>query len=158
MLYAETILAAPNPYLVVTNYVNEFQDPLGNQGVEQLTKGLQITLLMLDLDSEYHNGGLLQYFGNRTEDRAIDQATVRVQKALRQMGASDMADLVAEASEHWETLVKKYPHPDESCFLMSEARPAFILFDERFQLLYEQTVIKFNEYIHSHVDDFCSDV
>jgi hypothetical protein len=159
------ICACDNPYFLVSNYVNEFAIAHSDEAVALLPPGLQNVLLILDLDSEYMNGGLAQYFGNRTDDsgRVFSDVTT-LPAALEATGASKLAELVRRATTVWQRLVDDDPRPDgQHCVINREARAVWFKamdaemdrFDHELETLYHESLAAISDYIRNHPRDFC---
>lgn len=155
MLSKETILQSSDPYILVTDYINEFHIEFGDEGVSKLRIGLQWALLLLDLDSEFHNGGLWQYFGNRTVGKLVNQSTVQVQTVLLTMGAIEMSDIVRQAFEYWITVIHAPSQTTDKIAFFKSLEEEFERFNKRFYRVYDDSVSIIQNYIISHVDDFC---
>ena len=100
------IVSSADPYITVSDYALEFSVQYGEDAKKNLSPGMREALELLELDREVHNGGIEQYFGNRSYDDGRVFPEVEIAHiALKKYGALKLHDLVGRSLERWYELI-----------------------------------------------------
>lgn len=161
-LSRDELKCSSNAYSLVAEYFHEIRMS-STEGEDSLPEHSKDVLAFFDVDSEYHNGGLWQYFSNRTDDSGVVSGDVfKLSQALETMGATEMGALIEQAVKCWTTLIEQLREDSEEReeaeqHLFEQGQAQIDDFDERFGALYERTVATISNHIQDHASEFCKE-
>jgi len=150
-------------YATVAEYFHELRISADEQHARDIPLCAADVLRVFDLDSEFHNGGLWQYFSNRTDDDGqVFDEVLELSQALNRMGAIELGTLMTSATQYWQKTVERVGEDmrngieDAHLQLFEQGEPQIELFDEQLAALYERACVIIAEYIRCHANDFCN--
>ena len=138
------------------NYVNERDIEFGEAERDTWPIGLQRLFFILNLDWLTHNGGLEGYLGNRADiDGELDGEVRSALAALQDLGASSVADIVAQAISLWiECHAANTEHGVD--LNLAAAAERFSSLSSAYYKAAPQMVLELERYVRAHPEEFCT--
>lgn len=127
---------------------NAFIDLVATEDANSLTATQRAAQLAFWYDSEVQNGGHLQYF----ENEAGRQADVAIH-ALRKLGASCQAEILATALREWSAVERQPPVTAEE-YVENAPRGEFDDLDVQYAACVPSITELLERYLDQHEDEF----
>lgn len=157
------IVSSDDPYITVTDYAVEIYLEHGRDAVLMFSPELYSALAVVELDSDCHNGGLEQYFGNRTSNDGVVFPEIGVAcGALEKYGALKVANLLTRALSVWQELIEERKAilatgDMERHRWFEKVDQKMSGFNDEWYEYYDESVNVISTYMLSHASEFCGD-